>query len=965
MNRMPSLKVFLGAGLIALLVNTGYISAFATPSIFYMMMVLGHLVLGLALTIGFVRLLSRDPELRRSFTPAGILFAISIAFALYLLAVGNLRQHQWVLRAHIVTAILGVIALIPFVVRSFRAAPRQRAFGMGYTAATAFAIILPVAAIGYSTARPNKSARIVNPASAPVTMEGEGGGPSSPFFPSSAKTNVGGIIPSNFFMDSERCGDCHKDIFQQWNSSAHHFGSFNNQFYRKSIEYMQDVVGTQPSKWCAGCHDHAVFFNGRFERPIKDQIDTPEAHAGLACTSCHAITHVNSSMGNGDFTIEYPPLHELASSRNPFIKRLDTFLTYLNPEPHRRTFLKPFMRGDNSPEYCAACHKVHLDVPVNNYRWFRGFNDYDNWQASGVSGQGARSFYYPKESKTCTDCHMSRVPSNDPGRHADGTVHNHRFIAANTALPFVNHDKEQLQQTEVFLKSGFITVDIFAVAPIDEKSEGTRMIRRAGGEPPQAATSFAVGEEAEQSGPVILRDVGQIAAPINKAAPPIPAGTTVRVDVVVRTRTIGHFFPGGTVDAFDVWLELQGKDADGNIVYWSGQVQDDPNGGKGPVEEGAHFYRSYQLDGDGEPINKRNAWQARSLLYARLIPPGAADTAHFRMTIPKGSRGPITLTAKLNYRKFAHYYTQFAYAGQPEQGQDDPALKGKGFDRRKLSFDPKNIPGNVSGKIKDKIPDLPIVTLATATAELKVGPADSKPEWKPVVQLADRERWNDWGIGLLLQGDLKAAEYAFKNVTKAEPGYADGWLNVARALIQEGETEEAKPFIAEAMKIDSSLARVHFFKAMIEKADGDYDAAINSLQTVVSKYPRDRVAQNQLARVLFLDRKYEQSLETLKKVNEIDPEDVQLHYTAMLAYRGLGKVAEAEREQQLFMRFKAEESSQALTAQRRLINPEENNERQPIHEHESVPLPRAQPASKTVITDQRKPVTSRTGGNQQ
>ena len=56
----------------------------------------------------------------------------------------------------------------------------------------------------------------------------------------------------------------------------------------------------------------------------------------------------------------------------------------------------------------------------------------------------------------------------------------------------------------------------------------------------------------------------------------------------------------------------------------------------------------------------------------------------------------------------------------------------------------------------------------------------------------DRERWNDWGIGLLLQGDLKGAEYAFLQVTEAEPGYADGWLNVARALIQEGETDAAQ-----------------------------------------------------------------------------------------------------------------------------------------------------------------------------
>ena len=111
--------------------------------------------------------------------------------------------------------------------------------------------------------------------------------------------------------------------------------------------------------------------------------------------------------GTADFTIEYPPLHDLASSRNKYIRAMDYFLTYLDPEPHRKTFMKPFMRLD-SAEYCSTCHKVHLDVPVNNYRWIRGFNDYDNWQASGVSGQGARSFYYPPKTSTCSQCHMPR-----------------------------------------------------------------------------------------------------------------------------------------------------------------------------------------------------------------------------------------------------------------------------------------------------------------------------------------------------------------------------------------------------------------------------------------------------------------------------------------------------------------------------------------------------------------------------
>jgi hypothetical protein len=116
------------------------------------------------------------------------------------------------------------------------------------------------------------------------------------------------------------------------------------------------------------------------------------------------------------------------------------------------------------------------------------------------------------------------------------------------------------------------------------------------------------------------------------------------------------------------------------------------------VEPGAHFYRALQLDGKGNPINKRNAWQARSVQYVRLIPPGAADVAHYRVRIPKDARGPITFTAKLNYRKFAHYYTQFAFAGVPKPGQD-PSLVGKAWNSLDYSFDKGNIPKNVSGQI--------------------------------------------------------------------------------------------------------------------------------------------------------------------------------------------------------------------------------------------------------------------------
>lgn len=907
MGRAVLLKVS-GFGLLLLMVNGAYIAAFNQPTVFYMANVLLHFGLGLALMP--VALL-----LARRYRGAAGAFLLSGFAGIFLAIRGNTMPHRPVLVLHALLA-LASVALIGVLV--FRSAYRA-----GYAAAVAILVLLPASAHLYRYLRPDANGRILNPTLAPASMDEEGAGAHSPFAPSSARTNTGTTIPANFFMDSEACGQCHKDIYEQWKSSAHHFASFNNQFYRKSIEYMQDVVGTRPSKWCAGCHDHAMFFNGRFDRPAREQMDSAEAHAGLGCMSCHSIVHVGSSMGNADFTVEYPPLHELASSRNRYIRALDYFLTYLNPGPHRRTFMKPFMR-EQSAEFCSACHKVHLDVPVNKYRWMRGFNDYDNWQASGVSGQGARSFYYPDKSMVCADCHMPLVVSADPGNRG-GKVHSHRFPGANMAVAFANRDTAQMKATEQFLKSGFISVDIFAISPAGDRAGQAPMLRRS--EPVQAMTTFAVGEEAEQSGASVLREVEKLSAPVGVAAGALEPGATARVDVVVRTRKIGHFFPGGTVDAFDVWLELKAVDGGGRVVFWSGNVT---GGGNGPVEPGAHFYRSYQLDGDGNPIDKRNAWQARSLLYVRLIPPGAADVAHFRVRVPRDARGPIRFTVKLNYRKFSWYYTQFSYAGRPKPGQDAALLAA---DRNGLEYDftPSSIPANVSGNIRDRIPDLPIITLAEASAAVPLG----RPAWSPAVRRQDRERWNDWGIGLLLQGDLKGAEYAFRKVTEAEPEYPDGWLNVARALIQEGETDAARPYVAKALQIAPGLGRTWFFKAAIQKSDGDYDGALQSLDAVRAKYPRDRVVLNQIARILFLKRQFAAAVDVLKQVCGIDPEDVQMHYTMMLCYGGLGDAESAAREERLFRRFKAEEASQAITARRRMMSPEDNNERQTIHDHEN------------------------------
>jgi hypothetical protein len=77
----------------------------------------------------------------------------------------------------------------------------------------------------------------------------------------------------------------------------------------------------------------------------------------------------------------------------------------------------------------------------------------------------------------------------------------------------------------------------------------------------------------------------------------------------------------------------------------------------------------------------------------------------------------------------------------------------------------------------------------------------------------------------------------------------------------------------------------------------------------------------------------------LQQVLAVDPEDLQAHYNLMLCYNGLGDEEMAKEHQARYLRFKADEASQAITGPYRQLNPEDNNERQNIHEHVSVPLP--------------------------
>ena len=330
--------------------------------------------------------------------------------------------------------------------------------------------------------------------------------------------------------------------------------------------------------------------------------------------------------------------------------------------------------------------------------------------------------------------------------------------------------------------------------------------------------------------------------------------------------------------------------------------------GGGPVERGAHFYRSLSLDAHGNPIDKRNAWAARAVVYVNLIPPGAADTVHFRLEIPEDAGPEIHLEAKVHYRKFAWSNTRFSYAGIRESGSG--ALTPD-YDDGTWRFDGDT--ANVSGELK-QIPELPIVTLAEDRVTLRVVDAEAAvDEEEIVIDTADWERWNDYGIGLLLQGDLKGAEAAFGRATDADPENVDGWVNIGRVRVREGNPEGAREVLERALAMEPDLARANFFFARVLRDEGNFDQALEHLGRVTAGYPRDRVVWNEIGRIRFLQRRYEDAVVALRRVLEIDPEDLMAHYNLMLSYSGLNDEDRAVEHQQFYLRFKADESAQAIT----------------------------------------------------
>ena len=306
--------------------------------------------------------------------------------------------------------------------------------------------------------------------------------------------------------------------------------------------------------------------------------------------------------------------------------------------------------------------------------------------------------------------------------------------------------------------------------------------------------------------------------------------------------------------------------------------------------------------------------------------------ARYTIRVPERiGGGELTLKARLLWRKFDRIYTEFAFQANP-----------RGFEAFK---DVPDLPITVIAQDEVRLPVLPAGTVAPAIA----GPGGGPEDW---------ERFNDYGIGLLLQAETKWAEWAFRRVAALAPGRPDGTRNLARTAVKDGDVPEAYGWLRSAESLAPGDAQTAWVWGVVLQEDGRYEEAAAAYRRALQDFPQDRAAWTNLGRLLYLDGKFAASIEAMGRVLEIDPEDRVAHYHRMLAYRAVGRAEEAATEEEAYLIYQIDESAREATRTYLLEHPEDTRSTQPLYRR---PVHEWAPDGRQLGAYRNQPVASHEG----
>lgn len=313
------------------------------------------------------------------------------------------------------------------------------------------------------------------------------------------------VLDVSRLAKTDDCANCHADVAAHWVNSVHAYASFDNPWYRASIDRFRQERGEKESRFCAGCHDPLLLVSGDIDGEVAP--DNELAYAGITCLVCHSIESTRPD-GNASFTLSDAPVL-IPDPAKP--EEIEAHRARLTMQPLRSAAL------------CGTCHRSFSGPALGNANHLPGIDDFGDW-ASSTYGGGTQDHLVSVDEGTCQSCHMKAETASDAEMAGvnDGMIRSHRWAASHTALATQLSDPNSLSEVHDQLE-GAVTVDVGAV--------------RAG------ERRYVLPEEARVRG-----------------------GERLVFDVLLQNERVGHRFPGGVRDLQDTWVEVEVRDAAGRVL---------------------------------------------------------------------------------------------------------------------------------------------------------------------------------------------------------------------------------------------------------------------------------------------------------------------------------------------------------------------------------------------------------------
>ncbi len=381
-------------------------------------------------------------------------------------------------------------------------------------------------------------------------------------------------------------------------------------------------------------------------------------------------------------------------------------------------------------------------------------------------------------------------------------------------------------------------------------------------------------------------------APLGLIDYKIAPGERLTANIVIQNKGIAHSHVPEQRDMYESWVNFTIKDPSGKVLSESGFIK--PKDGE--LDEHAHSFTNRLINVKGGINDLHQVWNNRVVAYNNSIQSGRSQVVRYSFRMPANADGAVTLTATIKYRRFDQHFIDFGMGKHYEQ---------------------------------------PVVDMISASRIIHVGDnakiAPTDADIKPWM------RWNNYGIALLDAQQYAASLDAFSHVAKMRPDYADVFTNMAIVEIQWQRYSEARPHLAESLRLAPGNSRALYYRALVERNEGNLDLAIADFTEVLKNFPRSRDAHRELGFSLYQQHKYPEAMAQYEALQGIDPDDLAAHYNLSILYRRLGMKEQAARESAYFADQKDDPTASTFALEYLRNHTELANESVPWHAHELEP----------------------------